>query len=522
MKFIELFAGAGGLGLGLRTAGMHNIMSIERDVIPHSVLVGAGHHAIRMDLKDIGNACIAMRQQPDIVVGGPPCQDFSALGKRTAGENALMTVHFAQIICVVRPTWFLFENVPRAPTSSEYKSARALWKRAGYGLTELIVNAKYYRVPQSRERFICIGRLDERDNFLKREIEAAASPKPMTVRDILDPRRYPEDAELLAKGIFFSMPWMGRKDEPNRRGIRSIDDQSGTVTSSFHKRVSLDAYTPHRNDAGLLKDVHWLTLSQIARIQGFPEKYDFRGKNFGYPTPVDGWSNEKVALMIANAVPAPLAQALGQCIVDRHQGYSVPELNDGFSEFLRNKPRKKPREKPISDASIANIRSHVNRARRMIDGRQFANIALEIQALENSVETGSGKSFKDFNVRLQSDLRQGLEDYFAYLEKTHTPSEWSPPKPKAASLRKPPTEKSRPKQSGFVSMAPPIASFVLNTSTKGTPNLNALGKQEDPWSEVFEDSYPLEYDRSLEPPFEHDSRPDDYWIPDPEELDPED
>lgn len=511
MKFIELFAGAGGLGLGLQAAGMHHLLSVERGKAPHSVLVGAGHYALRMDLKDVGNACIAMRQRPDIVVGGPPCQDFSTFGSRTPGENALMTVHYAQIICIIRPSWFLFENVPRAAISSEYRSARALWKRAGYGLTELVVNAMHYGVPQDRKRFICIGRLDERDQFLKREIESSSSPTPMTVRDMLDPKHYPEDAGLLQKGIFFSKPWMGGKDQPNRRGIRSIDEQAGTVTSSFHKRVSSDAYTPHPRDAGSFADVHWLSLSQIARIQGFPQNYDFRGKNFGYSSHADGWSDEKVALMIANAVPAPLAKALGQCIVDRHQGYSIPELDKEFSAFLRKK-RSKPGEKPISDEGIANIRSRVNRARRMIEGRQYANLALEIQALEGAFEAETGKFFADFDKRLQSDLRQGLGDFYEYLEKTQRPSGWAPPPPKPATFRKPAAKKSRrPK-------LPTLGSISMPTTPHPLPMLNLNKGRETPFDEIFDDGFPLDYHPGLEPASEHDWRPEGYWDPDPEDL----
>lgn len=506
MKFVELFAGAGGLGLGLQATGMHHLLSIERGDAPHSVLVGTGHYALQMDLKDVGNACIAMRQRPDVIVGGPPCQDFSAFGNRTPGVNALMTVHYAQIICIVRPSWFLFENVPRAATSSEYRSARTLWKRAGYGLTEIVVNAMDYGVPQDRKRFIAIGRLDERDGFLEHEIKAAASSTPMTIRDMLDPEEYAEDAELLQKGIFFSKPWMGGKDQPNRRGVRSIDDQAGTVTSSFHKKVSSDAYTPHPRDAGLFADVHWLTLSQIARIQGFPDRYDFRGKNFGYSSdPAAGWSDEKVALMIANAVPAPLAKALGQCIVDRHQGYSIPVLDEGFSDFLRRK-RSKPGQEPISDAGVANIRSRVNRARRMVEGRQFANIVLEIQALEGAFEVETGKYFADFDKRLQSDLRQGLEDFYEYLEKTKRPSEWAPPPPKPASFRKPPTKKSRRPQ------VPTRGSIPMPTTPRILPPLN-LNKGGSELDDIFDDGLPLEYDRGLEPTHDYDWRPDDYWDP---------
>ncbi len=190
MQFIELFAGAGGMGLGLHAAGMGHELSIEKEEGPHSVLLNAGKAAVRMDLRDVGGFCNRLRHRPDLIAGGPPCQDFSKAGLRKIGDRAFLTQHFAQIVCVTRPEWFIFENVEGAARSKQYQYARALWKRHGYGLTELVMDAQYYGVPQRRKRFICIGRLDEIDQFLLDELEAAASPKPMVIRDILDPRHH--------------------------------------------------------------------------------------------------------------------------------------------------------------------------------------------------------------------------------------------------------------------------------------------------------------------------------------------
>lgn len=91
MGFIELFAGAGGMGIGLEAAGMDHMLSFEWEEAQHSILCHAGKDAIRMDLKDIAEACFAMTEQPDVITGGPPCQDFSRAGLRVPGERAELT-----------------------------------------------------------------------------------------------------------------------------------------------------------------------------------------------------------------------------------------------------------------------------------------------------------------------------------------------------------------------------------------------------------------------------------------------
>lgn len=461
MQFIELFAGAGGMGIGFGEAGMGHELSIEKDEAPHSVLLNSGKTAVRMDLRDVGGFCNQLRSRPDLIAGGPPCQDFSKAGKRIIGERAFLTQHFAQIICLTRPEWFVFENVKGAATSRQYQYARALWKRHGYGLTELVMDAQHYGVPQRRERFIVVGRLDEIDQFLLDELEAAKSAEPMVVRDMLDPRRYPEDAELLAKGAFFARPWMGKKDEPNGRGIFGLDDVCPTIARNTREYPG-ESYIKHPKDSAELDDTHILTLDQVARIQGFPPTYDFQKKKKKYARGAgSGWTEKQVQLMIANAVPAPMAHIIGKCIFERHYGWSQPRVEKEFTQYLYDHSEENsPTGKPMSRDAAYNVRSNVRRARGMIGGRMYANIALEIQALEASQEiiwidkaawrSELGQRYKDMTVRLRSDLRTALELYHAYVLKTREPSKWAPKEPKKKALpdftNPPKPQRKRPKK----------------------------------------------------------------------------
>lgn len=599
MYFVELFAGAGGMGLGLEAAGMDHLLSFEWKEAQHSVLVHAGKDAIRMDLKDVGNACLSMRERPDLIAGGPPCQDFSRAGQRQITDRAQMTKHFAQIVCLQRAEWLLFENVPEAARSSEYKWARSLWKRHGYGLTEIQLDAQDYGVPQRRKRHFCIGRIDETDGFLFDDLLDAATPKPMTIRDMLDPKKFPEDAALLEKGCFFARPWMGKSDEPNGRGILSVDEPCATIARNTHEYPG-EGYMTHENDAGLLENAHILTPSQVARIQGFPSDYDFQRKAYAYAR--EGWPDKTINLMVANAVPAPMVQRIGKVIMERHHAITstktrktaaLPKLDKSFSAHLKEqrphlyredfkrihadvdrarkiigrKPhadikaelkalrnskvngvefRKLPekeksaliyaltehrkyeynqftafleRRRPgITVAAIANIRSNVNRARRMIDGRIYGNLALELQALESSVENGI--KFRDMSVRRRSDLIQALTDYHAYIDECWSPSAWAPQPAKMPNFRSPPKRRRKAPKGNWLVPDPhgdirPKRILKSLNSTRSEELFDGLLDDE-----LFPfDTLPEPRNRISD---EEEWRPDDYWSPDPEELEPED
>ncbi|MDR6663998.1 DNA cytosine methyltransferase [Rhizobium sp. 1399] len=409
MKFIELFAGAGGLGRGLEAAGMQHGLSFELNEQAADVLVRSGKLVRQTDLNDIAATAFTIAGRPDLVCGGPPCQDFSKAGSREERERARLTPIYAMTIAVLRPQWFILENVDRAPFSKAYHQARAIWKRSGYGLTEVLVDCSHYGVPQRRMRFFTIGRLGERDGFLESAIVDAATPKPMTVRQILNPRQFPEDRALLDTGYYWARPWMGKSGEVGGRGVRSIEEPCPTIIRTTHEPPG-PAYVAHPDDAIPANEAHILTLSQIARIQGFPSGFDFRRKQFRYDK--DGWSERSVTQMIANAVPSPTAEIIGRCIMEREyndDGKSIPALRKGFEDFLR-KPNLSIGRNGLLPAAISNTCSRVRRARRILKGRTYESEAEELYALDNSFEFAE-KNPDRLEVKTRSDLRSALKLY---------------------------------------------------------------------------------------------------------------
>lgn len=147
---------------------------------------------------------------------------------------------------------------------------------------------------------------------------------------------------------------------------------------------------PHPDDPVPVGEAAILTQDQVARIQGFPE-----GWNWGDATSRD------IDQLIANALPSPLAEAIGVAILARDAGRSAPIVEGGFMQWLRQRGR--------SGQSSRNTKSQCNRARRLLGGRTFTSLALEIEALE-AIE-----DFQKLEARTQSNLRAALRLHVAWL-----------------------------------------------------------------------------------------------------------
>ena len=122
MKVVELFSGAGGKSAGLTRAGFDILAAYDSmaDAVD-TYRLNLGDHVQQRDLTDLlGIIPDVIALAPDMVAGGPPCQDYSAAGKRKEGANAKLTLAYAITIASVRPEWFLMENVVQAATSRSW------------------------------------------------------------------------------------------------------------------------------------------------------------------------------------------------------------------------------------------------------------------------------------------------------------------------------------------------------------------------------------------------------------------
>lgn len=372
MRVADLFCGCGGLSSGFQAAG-HEIV-FAADTWSRARLAydaNFDHASKRLDLSDVIEAAhVVSQKSPEIIIGGPPCQDFSAAGLRAEAENADLTVAFAEIVAACQPLWFVMENVPAAASSRAWAIARRRLSRAGYGLTELTLDASLYGVPQLRKRVFMIGRLDEADGFLVTDVEDCKTERALTVREYL--------GEEFGIEFYYRHPrhW-------GRRAIYSIDEPAATVRST--NRPIPPKYKPHPLDAAPIEGVKPLNCYQRARLQTFLSEFSF--DKLLAPWEVD--------MMVANAVPVRLAETLADCIV-YYEVEREMSLEKDFRVWLRE-------TQSYTDRSAGNVVSRLKRVRKLIGPVMSFNETLDIvHALEKTPK------FSRFSPSVKSQLKRAI------------------------------------------------------------------------------------------------------------------
>lgn len=291
IKVIDLFSGCGGLSLGFQNAGFQIVCGVDNWKPAVNVYKkNFKHDVLERDLSDDSSSYDYLKQyNPDMIIGGPPCQDFSSAGKRNENlGRADLTVTFANIVEEIKPKWFVMENVDRITKSTRYQIAYNIFKKAGYGLTETILDASLCGVPQKRKRFFLIGELNGKDSSLEYYLKKNLAKKPMTIRDYL--------GNSLGIEHYYRHP-----RNYNRRAIFSIDEPAPTIRGV--NRPVPKGYKGHPNDsAPISPQIRALTTIERSYLQTFPKEFIFEG------------TKTDLEQMIGNAVPVKLAEYVANCI----------------------------------------------------------------------------------------------------------------------------------------------------------------------------------------------------------------
>jgi DNA (cytosine-5)-methyltransferase 1 len=290
MKAIDLFAGCGGLSLGFQKAGIDIVGAFEYWKPAIEIYrANFDHLVFETDLSQITDYSIFSNLQPDMIIGGPPCQDFSSAGKRNEDNGrGDLTVNYAKIVSHVRAEWFVMENVERILKTQKLKDAKKIFMEAGYGLSEIVLDASYCGVPQTRKRYFLIGKLGEVNHFMDYYLTKNQSKTPMSIYDYL--------------GNSFGTEYYYRHPRSYaRRGIFSIYEPSPTIRGV--NRPIPKGYTRHDGDpVDDLSKVRPLTTKERTYIQTFPENFQWLG------------NKTELEQIIGNAVPVNLAKFVGDCI----------------------------------------------------------------------------------------------------------------------------------------------------------------------------------------------------------------
>lgn len=292
MKCIDLFSGCGGLSLGFEKSGFEVVAAFEYWEPAIEVYKNNFTHPIfNQDLTNEQEAIEKIRMfSPDLIMGGPPCQDFSSAGKRDITQGrADLTYHFANIVCAIKPKWFVMENVEQIKKSHILEDVIKQFEHSGYGLTAVILDASLCGVPQSRTRFFLIGHMGDQHNQLTGILRKNLSEKKMTIRDYL--------GDQLGVNVYYRHP-----RNYNRRGIFTIDEPSPTVRGvnrPIPKGYTLNSCDPENVD---LQNVRPLTTIERSYLQTFPNTFKFSG------------TKTNLEQMIGNAVPVNLGAFIANAI----------------------------------------------------------------------------------------------------------------------------------------------------------------------------------------------------------------
>jgi len=281
---VDLFAGCGGLSMGFEKAGFNVVAAFDNwEPAIQTYKANFKHPIIKKDLNDTTNLKDIISFKPNIIIGGPPCQDFSSAGHRNEKlGRADLTISFAEIIEKVKPKYFVMENVPRIQKSKILEDIIEKFKKLGYGLTATVIDASRCGVPQIRKRFVLIGEMNGKDDFLLNQLNSKLTKNQTTLLDYF--------GSSLGFEYYFRVP-----RSYSRRGIFSIYEPSMTIRGV--DRPVPKGYTGHSADPIPLNEtIRTLTYKERSLIQTFPKNFKLEG------------SKTTLNQLIGNAVPVKLAQ----------------------------------------------------------------------------------------------------------------------------------------------------------------------------------------------------------------------
>lgn len=346
IRTLSLFAGGGGLDLGFHDAGFDIVEAVELEKKYAATLewnAGVGHQ-----LEGSAVRCLDIRKyrppgdlEVDFIIGGPPCQTFSAAGRRASGvtgtddERGTLFEEYVRLLQTLKPVGFLFENVYGilgADGGRAWKEIRDAFEQIGYRLSWRILDAADYGVPQHRERLFIVGARDVDYRFPRPSHgpdsvnEAPFYVSGTAVKGVADhPEalptvngRYGHLLKEIPPGLNYSyftdvmghpepvFAWRSKfsdflyKADP-QRPVRTIKAKGGQYTGPFHW------------------DGRPFSVAELKRLQTFPDDYELTG-------------GRQIAIeQIGNSVPPQLARILALTVREQIFSMSIPVELEGLN-----------------------------------------------------------------------------------------------------------------------------------------------------------------------------------------------
>lgn len=290
LNVVDLFSGCGGMSLGFLEEGFR--IQAAFDNWEPAVAVyrrNFGHPVFKMDLSEIDKAIENILPfAPDVIIGGPPCQDYSTAGRQDEERGrAVLSLAFSEIVTALKPRFVVMENVANSRKSKVWQTSVETLSNAGFGMSIQTLDAAYCGVPQWRKRTFVVGGLGEEDGFLDHDLAVGLSETPMTMRDYF--------GDSLEIDHYFRVP-----TNYSRRAVFSIDEPSMTIRGV--ERPIPPGYKGNPRDSAPANETRPLTIKERSMVQTFPEGFDFFG------------GKSDLNQMIGNAVPVNMARHVAKAL----------------------------------------------------------------------------------------------------------------------------------------------------------------------------------------------------------------
>ncbi|WP_319996090.1 DNA cytosine methyltransferase [Trichococcus shcherbakoviae] len=377
IRVVDLFSGAGGLTLGFKNKILNDtfVKSDDYNILFANEIDKNASDAFSLNFPQIPmlNCSITQITQNylvennieysdvDLVIGGPPCQSFSTVGRRQYDERAQMYKEYRRMLSFLQPKVFLFENVTGLMTMKnaeglpvledikyEFSDFSDFGINLSYEIKESVMNAKHFGVPQNRERVFLVGMrrdLESEFNWEFPDAELISEDEFLTLEDAIGD--LPELGNGEKKGYYESNPYTfyqklmrnnsvelthhvnGLNGERMLKIMKTVTpgkgknyinelveagklDEKYFLTSGYHNTYGKlwwdrpsSTITNNLSTPSSLRCIHpiqnrALTPREGARIQSFPDTFHFIG------------NKENINSQIGNAVPPLLAMAIAQ------------------------------------------------------------------------------------------------------------------------------------------------------------------------------------------------------------------
>ncbi|MBL8776006.1 MAG: DNA cytosine methyltransferase [Acidimicrobiales bacterium] len=337
LTFVDLFSGAGGLSLGLTDAGWR--CELAADLWADAIATHAqnlDHPAVLADVAELGGASLPSATW---VVGGPPCQGYSTVGRRDRSDpRNRMFLEFRRIVVELKPEGFVLENVLGLKDMRFVEEVKQAFAAHGYFVTSTVLRSADHGVPQLRRRVVFVGHRER--GFFQGVPATHGADRYVTVMDAIGdlpavgPGETVDQYDQEPQNEF--QTWL-RKDSTLLTGhtcsahpprlveaISHIPDGGNRThipphlqpRSGYHNSYSrlsssapAVAVTSNMGKPSATRCIHpfqdrGLTAREGARLQTFPDTFHFEG----------GITSQR--LQVANAVPPLLARRLGEALED--------------------------------------------------------------------------------------------------------------------------------------------------------------------------------------------------------------